>query len=105
MSTNPVETLEKMTASGAHVFYDYRIVEKPRSAEIGGRKAAYCKATYTLYLQDGDSVPVSFETWYLIRGNYYFLIGIVSRQPDDESTEKEITQIISSFKISEVNKS
>ena len=103
MSTDPVENLQRMAPSGEKAFEDYRIVEKPHSAEIGGRKGAYCKATYTLHIQNGERAPVCFETWHTVRGDHYFLIGVVSRQPEDENTEKEIKQIISSFEIDEVS--
>jgi hypothetical protein len=101
-STNPVEVLQQMTASGPRAFYDYHVAVKPHIAEIAGRNGAYCKATYTLYLRNGDQVPVSFETWYIIRGSYYFLIGIVSRQPEDQDTTKEIREMMASLKIGDV---
>ncbi|HXB59612.1 MAG TPA: hypothetical protein VNU95_08600 [Candidatus Acidoferrales bacterium] len=101
-STNPVEVLQQMTASGPRAFNDYHVAVQPHIVEISGKNGAYCKATYTLYLRNGDQVPVSFETWYIIRGNYYFLIGIVSRQPEDEDTAKEIKEMMASLKIGDV---
>jgi hypothetical protein len=103
MSTDPVANLQSMAASGERAFVDYRIVEEPRSTDVGGRKGAYCKATYTMRLQDGETAPVSFETWHTVRGDYYFLIGAVSRQPEDASTENEIKEMLSSFKINEAS--
>jgi hypothetical protein len=103
MSADPVANLQSMAASGERAFADYRIVEEPRSADVGGRKGAYCKATYTMRLQDGETAPVSFETWHTVRGDYYFLIGVVSRQPEEPSAEKEIKEMLSSFKIDEAS--
>lgn len=97
MSTNPVENLQQMTASGPRMYHNYHVIEKPRAVEIGGVGGAYCKASYWGMLKNGEIIPVSFETFHVVRGNYYFLIGIVSRQPEDESTTNEIRQIISSW--------
>jgi hypothetical protein len=99
MTTDPVKDLEIMAASGGRAFKDYQILEKARSVGIGGRDGAYCKAVYSAPLETGEGVRISFQTWVIVRGAYYFLISAVSRQVEDESTEKEMQQIVSSFKI------
>jgi hypothetical protein len=96
---DPVALLERMTRLGPMAFADYRLVDKPGPVQIGGRKGAYCRATYTLKTRGGGSYPVSFETWQVIRGDYYFLIGAVSAQPEDPQTAGEIQRIINSIKI------
>ena len=98
-SKDPVELLERMTRLGPMGFADYRLVDKPAPTQFGGRPAAYCRATYTLKTRDGGSFPVSFETWQVIRGEYYFLVGAVSSEPEDPQTAGEIRKIIDSFKI------
>lgn len=103
MTKDAVENLQSMAASGERAFKDYRIVDKPHPVEIGGRKGAYVKATYTLSTKDGQRIPTSFQTWHSVRGDHYFLIGVVSRQPEDQITEKELKQIIASFRIAEIS--
>jgi len=97
---SPVEVLQGLSKMGYSSFKDYSIINKPEEIEIDGHKAAYMKAHYTSEIWgDTKLYPTSYETWIVPRQGYFFMIGAVSSQSEDQTTRSEIVSIIKSIKL------
>jgi len=81
------------------IFKNFEVIQSPSDVEVSGLKAAYAKVNYTMEIQDGRTFPTTSELWIVPRGDYFFMIGVGSRQNEEESTVEEIKQIINSIKI------
>jgi hypothetical protein len=58
------------------------------------------KAHYTGQSYDDDILhPVSYETWIILRQGYFFNVGAVSSQNEDDKTREEIASTIKSIKL------
>jgi len=92
--------LKRFAEIGPGGFKDYTVVVQPQEMEIDGHKAAYMKAHYTgQFYDDNKLYPVSYETWIILRQGYFFNIGAVSSQNEDDKTREEIASVIKSIKL------
>jgi len=94
---DPVAKLSRMAQSGFRAFESYTIQVPAKKCVIGGKNAAYTKATYVAPIERGAKEPMTFESWYIIRDGNYILIGAVSGNPELESLKSDIDSFINSI--------
>jgi len=100
MNNLPTDILRRVSKMGPVSFKNYSIINYPSEIEIDGHKAAYMKAHYTgQFWDDNKEYPISYETWIILRHEYFFMISAVSSQNEDSTTLREISSIIESIKL------
>jgi len=78
---------------------DYRQIEPVRTATIGGKAAAYMKATYTLPTASGRNYPVIARTWLVPRGGFMFLIGMSGPTEGPDGADAEFARVVETIQI------
>jgi hypothetical protein len=80
-------------------FPDFAFVEPIQDVEVGGMRAAYMKATYTLTTASKRELRVLSRTWLVPRGSFMFLIGMSGATDGDDVCEAEFAAALKSITI------
>jgi len=101
-SGSPIDIIKRVSKNAPSAFKGYKIVTPPSEIQIANHKAAYMKVHYTgQFREDDKEYSVAYETWIVPRKKYFFMIGVVSTQNNDQNVRDEIDSIIKSLKITE----
>jgi hypothetical protein len=95
----PVELIGLIASQLEPVFADFELVQPPLEVVVSDIKSGYVRINYTVEAPDGTSYPTTSELWIVPRGDYFFMLGVGTRQDEKSGSRKEIEAIIKSVKI------
>lgn len=81
------------------LFEDFEIVQGPADGRVAGIKSGYVRMHYSLSAPDGTVYPTASELWVVPNGDYFFMIGVGTRQDEKTGKRKEIRKILKTIKI------
>lgn len=81
------------------MFLDYKLIEGPKEYLINNNKSIYSKIYYTIKSKNGDEFKTCSELWLIDKGNYFYVIGVGTKQNESNCKRSEIYNFIKTIEL------
>lgn len=81
------------------LFANFKVQEGPIEKNLDGLNATYVKFYYSLKTKEGKEYLSCSEMYMIDKGNYFYMIGVGSKQDESNCKRSEILDILKTIKL------